>query len=91
MSMLHRVKDLSPDQRLAIETLLGHPLSENERVTILSSRITKDSPAGEERSRLYEQYLNHVDRLADRVKDVPEVELDAAIEEATDYVRHNPK
>jgi len=34
--MLHRVKDLSPEQRRAAEILLGHPVSENEAVSIKS-------------------------------------------------------
>jgi hypothetical protein len=34
--MLYRVKDLSPEQRHAAEILLGHPVSENESVSIKS-------------------------------------------------------
>ncbi len=32
--MIHSVKDLSPDQKLAIETLLGRPISEEEQVSV---------------------------------------------------------
>jgi hypothetical protein len=32
--MIHSVKDLSPDQRPTIETLLGHPVSEEEQVSV---------------------------------------------------------
>jgi hypothetical protein len=32
--MIHSVKDLSPDQKLAIESLLGRPISEEERVSV---------------------------------------------------------
>jgi DNA-binding NarL/FixJ family response regulator len=34
--MLYQVKDLSPEQRRAAEILLGHPVSENEAVSIKS-------------------------------------------------------
>jgi hypothetical protein len=34
--MLYRVKDLSPEQRHAAEILLGHPVSENEALSIKS-------------------------------------------------------
>lgn len=34
--MLFRVKDLSPEQRHAAEVLLGHPVSDNEAVSIKS-------------------------------------------------------
>jgi hypothetical protein len=32
--MIHSVKDLSPDQELAIESLLGRPISEGEQVSV---------------------------------------------------------
>jgi hypothetical protein len=34
--MLHHVKNLSPEQRHAAEILLGHPVSENETLSIKS-------------------------------------------------------
>jgi hypothetical protein len=32
--MIHSAKDLSPDQKLAIESLLGRPISEGEQVSV---------------------------------------------------------
>jgi len=32
--MVHKAKDLAPEQRLAIETLLGRPVAENETISI---------------------------------------------------------
>ncbi len=32
--MIHNAKDLSPDQKLAIESLLGRPIAENEQISI---------------------------------------------------------
>jgi hypothetical protein len=32
--MIHSVKDLSPDQKLAIESLLGRPIFEGEQVSL---------------------------------------------------------
>jgi len=32
--MIHSVKDLSPDQKLAIESLLGRPISEGAQVSV---------------------------------------------------------
>ena len=34
--MLHHVKDLSPEQRQTVESLLGHPVEENETLSIKS-------------------------------------------------------
>jgi hypothetical protein len=32
--MIHRAKDLSPDQKVAIESLLGHPVAQDEAISI---------------------------------------------------------
>ena len=50
--MLYRVKDLSPEQRHAAEVLLGHPVSDNEAVSIKSldpATIIPSSLSPEER------------------------------------------
>jgi hypothetical protein len=86
--MVHHVKELSPTQRIAIESLLGRALRDNESVTIRPA-VLKDSPQGEERARLAHQYRQHLDELAERVKDVPEEEIDAAIEEAIRHARQS--
>ena len=86
--MVHHVKDLSADQRLAIESLLGRALRDEESVTIRPMQILDDAPIGEERARLFRRYQDHLDQLADRVKDVPEEEIDAAIDEAIRHVLH---
>jgi len=40
--MIHKAKDLSPDQRAAIERLLGRAVSENEEISVRT--ITSPSP-----------------------------------------------
>jgi hypothetical protein len=45
--MVHHVKDLSPNQRVAIENLLGRTLSDEESLTIRPARILKDAPVGD--------------------------------------------
>jgi hypothetical protein len=32
--MIHSVKDLSPDQKMAIESLLGRPVAEEEQISV---------------------------------------------------------
>ena len=87
--MVHHVKDLSPNQRVAIENLLGRTLSDEESLTIRPARILKDAPVGDERAQAFRRYQNHLDLLANRVKDVPEDEIDAAIDEALQAVRQS--
>lgn len=86
--MVHHVKDLSQNQRAAIENLLGRELRDEESLTIRPARILSDAPRGEDRARAFRRYQDHLDLLASRVKDVPEEELDAAIDEALHAVRH---
>ena len=88
--MFHRVRDLSSEQRLVIESLIGRRLQDDEGLSIQPSRILKDAPTGEERTRAYSQFLGNLDKLADRANDVPDAELDAVIDEACDHARHSP-
>ncbi len=85
--MVH-VKDLSPDQKVAIEGILGRALREDESLTIRPSKVIRDAPQAAERTARFAQYRDSLDRIAGRVKDIPEDELDAAIDAATDHVRH---
>jgi len=86
--MWHSIKDLPPDQRLAIERLVGRRLQDDEGVNIEPSRLLKDAPTGEDRSRSYGQYTAQLDQLDQRSIDVADHELDAVIEEACERVRH---
>ena len=89
--MVHQVKDLSADQRLVIESLVGRPLRDDESLTIRPSHILKEAPTGKERERLFRQYQDHLDELARRVTHVSEDEIEAAIDEAIRHVRPKPE
>ena len=43
------------------------------------------------RQKLSRQLLDRVDKTAANAADVPDDEIDAAIDEAADYVRHHPE
>jgi len=86
--MIHQVKDLSPNQRAAIENLLGRTLRDEESLTIRPARILKDAPTGKERARAFRGYRENLDLLANRVKDIQEDAIDAVIDEALHAVRH---
>jgi hypothetical protein len=89
--MIHQVKDLSADQRLAIESLVGRPLRDDESLTIRTSHILKEAPTGKDRERLFRQYQDHLDELSTRVAHVSEDDIEAAIDEAVRHVRHKPE
>ena len=86
--MVHHVKDLSPDQRSVIENLLGRTLLEEESLTIKPARILQEAPTGFDRSLAFRRYRENLDLLADRVTNVPEEEIDGALDEALRVVRH---
>jgi len=44
--MTHKAKDLSPDQKMAIESLLGRSIAENEEISIRTT--TSPAPAAPE-------------------------------------------
>ena len=88
--MSHRVRDLSSEQRLAIESLIGRKLQDDEGLSIQPSHILHEAPVGEERSRAYASYLDHLDMLSTRASEIPDPELDAVIDAACDYARHSP-
>ncbi len=91
VSSLHRARDLSPDQRRAVESLIGRNLDEDEMVSVRTSRgqILKEALTGDARDQGFRNLFDRIKKTARRVEGVPEEEIDAAIDEAVDYVRHN--
>ena len=84
-----KVKDLSTEQRLAMESLLGRGLTEDESLNIQPARVLSEAPTSEERARAYRLYLDSLDEFARRAESVPDEELDAIIDEACHHVRHS--
>ena len=85
---LRKVKELSPDIRQAMEGILGRSLREDEAISI---NVYKPAPTGYAREEASRRLQERVDKTAQRVKDIPEEEIDAAIDEAADHVRHHPE
>ena len=88
-SAVHKTRDLSPELRLAVETLLGKTLDEDETVTLRASKgyIIKEAPTGKAREESFQRLSEHLDKMAERVKDVPEEELNTLIDEAVAETR----
>ena len=88
--MLYQVKDLSPEQRHAAEVLLGHPVSEDEAVSIKSlgqSNIVPSRLSAQERIEAL-RALN--DRFASkRCPEVSEAEEEESVNEALRSTRPN--
>jgi hypothetical protein len=85
---LRKVTELSSDTRHAMESLLGRSLREDEAITI---NVYKPAPTGAARQQASQRLLERIDKTAERVKGSPESEIEAAIDEAADHVRHHPE
>ena len=83
-------RDLPPEKRHPAEDLPGGALSEDELVLIRCSkgRILEPGLTGDALAEAYRQLFDWSAEMAKRVEHVPECEIDAAIDEAVDFVRH---
>lgn len=72
--------------RHAMERIIGRSLLEDEAIAIIVYRPAPTGPAREEAGR---RLSERIDKTAQRAKGVPEKEIDAAIDEAPDHVRHH--
>jgi hypothetical protein len=87
-AVLRKVTELPADARHAMEHILGRSLREDESISI---NVYRPSPTGQARQEASRRLLERIDKTAQRASGVPEEEIEAAIDEATDHVRHNPE
>jgi hypothetical protein len=78
--MVYRVVDLSTEQKLVIEGLLGRSLKDQESLTIRP--VIKSAPAGQERKQLAQQLKAHLDSMAQKAGNVSEEDLESVLQEA---------
>ena len=90
VNAIYRARDLSPEYRRVVEALLGRDLDENENVSVraFSGNIIQAAPTGKDRDEAFRRLRARIDETAKRAEGVTETEIDAAIDEAADYVRH---
>ena len=89
--MVHHVKDLSAEQRMAIESLLGRALLDEEALSIRPIPVTKDAPPLSRRREIAKQMREHFAKLDQQTQDIPQDEMDGAIDEALTHVRPSYK
>ncbi len=90
-SVFVQARDLPPEKRHAAEILLGGALGEDELLFVRSSkgRILKPGLTGEPLDEAYRQMFEWSAEMAKRVEGISASEIDAAIDEAVDFVRHH--
>jgi len=90
--MLHQVKDLSPEQRQAVETLLGRPVALDESVIVKSIRPSATIPprlSPQEREDVLEKLRQYFAKVDVQRKPVSEAEEEEIINEALRATRPN--
>ena len=90
--MLYQVKDLSPEQKHTVESLLGHTVADDDAVSIKSIRASAIPPAElslEERKEALEKLDRYFAKVDARRQPVSEEEEEAIITEALRSTRPN--
>ena len=83
---VRKTNQLDPAMRQGLENVFGRPLRQDEAVTFISVPA-HPAPAEALRRDAYAQMERVMDTAAENAKDIPQEELDAAIDEAMDHVR----
>jgi len=79
-------RELSARVKAAIESLLGRSLQDDEQVSVRAFP-RHEAPQGAARRKAARRLEEHLDRMAGRVKDVSQKEMEAAIDEALEHAR----
>ena len=85
---LRKVVELSADARHAMESIVGRPLRDDEAVSV---NVYKPAPSGPAREAATRCLRARIDKTVLKVQGIPDTEIDAAIDEAVDHVRHHPE
>ena len=83
----HKASELPLTVRAAVEELLGRTVEADEEITVVATP-RQDVEPSESRAAIARKLEDLLNLRAAKVKDVPDQELDDAIDEAIDHVRH---
>lgn len=89
--MIRHVKDLSADQRVVIESLLGRELDDAETLSIRPIPVIQEAPPLDRRREIAGNLRDYFARIDGQQPDAPPEELDDAIDEALRHVRPSYK
>ncbi len=87
---IKKASDLSESAKSAVEHLLGRPIDANEEVSISAVPLQQIAPS-DSRVVLAEKLEAFLKRRAAKVSDISDQELDNAVDQAVDHVRHSRK
>ncbi len=79
--LIHKASELRAETRAAVEAELGRSLQDDEEVSIMAL-VAHEVPTGEARGEAGRNLQEHLDRIDQKTKGVPEKEIEAALNEA---------
>lgn len=85
---LRKVAELSANARHAVESIVGRPLRDDEAIAV---NVYKPAPTGAGRDEASRRLRERIDKTAQKARGTSEAEIDAAMDEAVDHVRHDPE
>lgn len=83
---IHKAGQLPENVKSAVEHLLGRPVDADEEVSVMAFR-PHNAPPRAARRKIAHSLKAHMDKMAARVKGVPEEEIDEILDEAMRSVR----
>lgn len=84
--LIHKVSELRPETRAAVEAELGRSLQDDEEVSIMSF-VTHEAPTGKARAEAERNLEAHLNRIDQKTKSVPEQDIEDTLNEALHNVR----
>jgi len=85
---IQKASELPPRLKSAVEQLLGRPIDADEEVSIAAVPPQQIAPS-KSRASVAEKLEAFLSRRAAKVSDVSDDELDTAIDDAVDHLRHS--
>jgi len=85
---IQKASELPAGVKSAVETLLGRRIEGDEEVTV-AAVPPQQVPRSDNRAAISRKLEGFLSRRAEKIADVSGEELDAAIDEAVDHVRHS--
>ena len=84
--LIHKVSEMKPQMRAAVEAELGRSLRDDEEVSIMAFE-PHSAPTGESRRDAARALQEHFNRIDQNTKSIPDEEMEGALNEALRRVR----
>jgi hypothetical protein len=85
---IQKAGELPEDVKSAVERLLGRPIDADEEVSVVAVP-PQQIPPSDDRAAVAQKLEAFLNRRAEKLRDVSDEEIDAALDEAADHVRHS--